>query len=437
MNQDPAVQHPGKAYLRSILIACCLMPILSGCGDGTQDQARPERLVPAVEAVQARRGTLPLIQRLSGVVEARNQVEIHPEISAVVTEVLVVDGQTVEKGQPLVGLRATEFESRLKQVRANHRIAEAQLRRAEAQAKEARADFARLKSLGAESLASQAEIEAGEARTESAEAEVELARARVDQAWALAEEGEENLGRTVVRAPFTGSVGGCDVEPGMLAGPSTRLLTLGQLNNVRIQIILTDRMLADITEGQRTEILLPGTALSAPLSRISPFLNPVTHTTEAEIDLANPDLLLKPGMFVTVDVFYGETEEATLVPLSAVYEHPTLGVTGIYVAEGEVPASPTEEMQGNGSNYLSGPVPFRFVPVELLAEGRMEAAVRPVESGAWVVSLGQNLLGGEEGRARVRPVSWQRVERLQGLQREDLMRALNENRKQAVRGEDH
>ena len=248
----------------------------------------------------------------------------------------------------------------------------------------------------------------------------------------MAEEEEENLSRTIVRAPFAGSVGSRDVEPGMLAGPSTSLLTLGQLDSVRVQIILTDRMLADIAEGQRTEILMAGGPLSAPLSRISPFLNPVSHSTEAEIDLANPDHRLKSGMFVAVDIFYGESEEATLVPLSAVYEHPTLGVTGVYVATGEVPAAPSEEMQGADSGYLSGPVPFRFVPIELLAEGRMEAAVRPVESGAWVVSLGQNLLGGKDSQARVRPVSWQRVERLQGLQREDLMRELSERRNAAV-----
>jgi multidrug efflux pump subunit AcrA (membrane-fusion protein) len=270
-----------------------------------------------------------------------------------------------------------------------------------------------------------------------AEAEIELAKARVDQTLAVAEEEQENLNRTIVRSPIGGSVGRRDVEPGMLATSSLRLLTLGQLDSVRVEIILTDRMLSDIAEGQRTEILLEEGTLSAPLSRISPFLNPVSHTTEAEIDLDNSDLRLKPGMFVTVDVFYGESEEATLVPQSAVYEHPLLGVTGVYVAAGEIPAEPTEEMQGAGSGYLSAPVSFRFVPVEVVAEGRMEVAVRPVEQGAWVVSLGQNLLGGEEARARVRPVSWQRVVRLQGLQREDLMRELNKSNNTAVQREDH
>ncbi len=135
-------------------------------------------------------------------------------------------------------------------------------------------------------------------------------------------------------------------------------------------------------------------------------------------------------------MFYGESEEATLVPLSAIYEHPTLGVTGVYVAEGEVVEEPTAEMQNPASGYLTGPVPFRFQEVEVLATGRLEAAVRPVRKGQWVVSLGQNLLGGEEGQARVRPVDWQRVERLQTLQREDLMQELNARKKEAAAAAD-
>jgi len=434
MKPDPDGSRLRPLRMPALLLVAGVIMSLAGCTGDPQQQADPERLIPAVEAVRARHGSLPLTQRLSGVVEAQNQVELHPEITAVVTDVLVVDGDAVEAGQPLVRLRATEFEKRLSQAQANHRIALAQLRRAEALAREARADYARLQSLAGEDLTSQAELEAAQARAETAEAEIELAEARVEQALAVAEEEEDNLARTVVRAPLAGSVGNRAVEPGMLANPSTRLLTLGVLDSVRVEIILTDRMLADIHEGQRTEILLGGALLSAPLARISPFLHPVSHTTEAEIDLDNRDRRLKPGMFVTVDVFYGESEEATLVPVSAIYEHPTLGVTGVYVARDEVPDVPTEAAEGADGGFLSAPVAFAFVPVEILAEGRMEAAVRPVEPDAWVVSLGQNLLGGEDARARVRPVDWRRVERLQSLLREDLMRELNQ-RKSAPDGE--
>ena len=53
-----------------------------------------------------------------------------------------------------------------------------------------------------------------------------------------------------------------------------------------------------------------------------------------------------------------------------------------------------------------------------------EAGIRGIEEDQWVVTLGQNLLGGEAGKARVRPVKWAWVERLQYLQREDLMESL-------------
>jgi len=404
-----------------LAIALLLLPTFTACDRGESRETAPDRLIPSVEAVQARSGSLPLTQRLSGVVEARNQVAIYPEISAVVTEVLVQDGDTVEKGQPLVRLRDTEFEKRLKQARASHQIAVAQLKRARAQAKEARAEYERQQTLAGENMASQAELETAEAQAESAEAEVDLAEARVEQALFQAEEQEENLAQTVIRSPISGSVGNRDAEPGMLATPSTRLFVLGQLDSVRVQVVLTDRMLAYIEEGQRAEISLGGATVSAPLARISPFLHPVTHSTEAEIDLANPDRALKPGMFVTVDVFYGESEEATLVPLSAIYENPATGLVGVWATSASLDQEPTYQIGGARSGQLTEPVPFTFVPVELIAQGRMEAAIRPVEPETWVVTLGQNLLSGEDAQARVRPVDWRRVERLQNLQREDLM----------------
>ncbi len=393
----------------------------AGCGRGSSAEGGAGGRTPAVEAVQAREGALPLTQRLSGVVRARNQVGIYPQITAVVTDVLVQDGEIVRAGQALVRLRDTEFRERLKQAQANHRIAAAQLRKAEAQAKEARADLARMRSLAENDLASGAELETVEARTEAAEAEVALAEARVEQALAETQEQEENLAQTVVRAPVAGHVGGRDAEVGMLAGPGARLFTVGKLDSVRVQVVLTDRMLAYIEEGQRAEVSASGLTTSATLSRISPFLHPVTHTTEAEIDLANPETALKPGMFVTVDVFHGESERATLVPLAAVYESPVTGLTGVWVTDASIEQEPVEVVDTAVPAAFTEPLAFAFVPTEVVAQGHMEAAVRGIAPGAWVVTLGQDLLEGEKAQARVRPVKWTRVERLQQLQREDMM----------------
>jgi len=393
-------------------------------------------IVPAVEAVQARYGSLPLTQRLSGVVKAKNQVEIYPEVSAVITEVYVNNGEIVERGQPLIRLRDKEFQERLRQARAGYQIAVAQLRQAEAQLKEVQAELKRTETLAEQGLASSTELETVQTQTISAEANVELAKARVEQAQATMEEREENLSQTVIRAPISGSVGNRNAEIGMLVSGSTRLFTVGQLDQVRVEVVLTDRMLTYIEEQQRAEIYAPNTpagSLSAPLSRISPFLHPVTHSTEAEIDLANPDGNLKPGMFVPVDIYYGESEQATLIPLSALYEHPATGVTGVYVSQVSLDREPVSigEMNGGQSVPLTDPVPFEFVPVDVIAKGRMEAGIRGVEPDKWVVTLGQNLLAGESGNARVRPLKWSRVEQLQLLQRQDLMEEVIKRQQEA------
>ncbi|MFO7655007.1 MAG: efflux RND transporter periplasmic adaptor subunit [Candidatus Krumholzibacteriia bacterium] len=393
----------------------------SACDRGGAGERAPGRVTPAVEAVQARHGALPLQQRLSGVVTARNRVDIYPQISAVIAEVLVETGDAVSRGQPLVRLRETEFRERLKQVAANHQIAVAQLRRAEALAKEARAEYERLQALTAQDLASQAELEAAEAQTESAAADVQLAEARVEQALASVQEQQETLTQTVIRAPVAGRVGNRNAEVGMLASPSTRLFVLGQLDTVRVDVVLTDRMLGSIAAGQRVEVTTRDSTITARLSRISPFLHPVAHSTHAEIDVPNPGEYLKAGMFVTVDIFHGESEEATLIPLSALYENPATGAVGVYVAQAPLDRTAADELGTSPAEPLPEPVPFAFVPVRLIAQGRMAAAVHGVDADAWVVTLGQNLLGGAEAEARVRPVSWGRIERLQRLQREDLM----------------
>jgi multidrug efflux pump subunit AcrA (membrane-fusion protein) len=170
------------------------------------------------------------------------------------------------------------------------------------------------------------------------------------------------------------------------------------------------------------------------LTRISPFLHPVTHSTQAEIDIANPEGRLKSGMFVTVDIHYGESEQATLIPLSALYENPNTGETGVYVSEdtlNQEAVSVSSQNSGEGI-ALTNPISFEFVPVDIVARGRMQAGVRGVESGDWVITLGQNLFGGDSGSARVRPVEWGWVEQLQSLQRQDLMREIMREQQAAV-----
>ncbi|MFH1372937.1 MAG: efflux RND transporter periplasmic adaptor subunit [bacterium] len=402
---------------------CLLLAACSGNPDGGSGGANA-RLMPAVEAVQARYGSLPLTERLSGLVRARNQVELYPQISAAVVQVYVQNGDPVKSGDPLVRLRDTELRERLKQVEANYQITVAQARQADADMQRIQAELNRSTNLAQKDLISPTEFETMQTQAIAAEAEAELARARVEQAQASVDERIEALSRTVVRAPVDGTVGNRNAEVGMLVTPNTKLFTLGQLDSIRVEVILTDRMLSYIKEDQRSEISSPSIpfgSIDAPVARISPFLHPVTHSTIAEIDLVNLEGALNPGMFVSVDIFYGESEVATLVPLSSLWENPATVSVGVFVTRDSLTGEPVAVFDDPRGGSLTDPVSFEFVPVEVIAQGRMNAGVRGLDPGSWVVTIGQNLLGADTAQARVRPVNWDWVEKLQQLQREDLL----------------
>jgi RND family efflux transporter MFP subunit len=226
--------------------------LTAGCsGDsGAAGKDQGNKPTPAVEAVQARSGALPLIERLSGVVKARNQVEIYPEITAIIVEVNARNGDFVKRGQVLVKLRDRDFAERLNQARAAQRIALAQEKQAEAELTKIKAELNRVKMLSEKNLSSDAELENMQTRAISAEADFELAKARVEQAQATVDEREDALSRTVIRAPVSGTVGSRDAEVGMLVNGNSRLFTLGRSISL-CRGILTDQMLNYIDTGQR------------------------------------------------------------------------------------------------------------------------------------------------------------------------------------------
>ena len=414
------------ALIASLALAACQQD--GGQGPRWGAGAR-EQQIPAVEAVEVLRGSLPLEERLAGSVVARNQTEIFPEQSGRIVEVLVNNGDRVEAGAPLVRLRATEFEERLQQALAGLKVAEARLQQAQADHARAAATLQRMETIAARNLASAAELDVARADALSAEAQVALMQAELQQARSLVEERRSALDATIVRAPVTGVVGGRNAEVGQLATTSNRLFVIGVPSEVRVEITLTQRMLGYIDVGTPVEVLVDAEGedtIAGRISRISPFLHQVTRTTQAEIDLGEHGGRLRPGMFVTVDVLYGESELAALVPNSAIYRHPRDGREGVFVAalpdgprNSEVPA---DSLPARSPLDPEGPVAIQFMPVRIIARGRQSAAIEGVEPGQWVVTVGHHLLTADEvGRAIVQPTPWDHIMRLQQMQTRDLL----------------
>ncbi len=403
--------------------------LLSACysapgGDSNAD----EQTIPAVEAVQVRRGTLPLEERLAGSVVARNQTEIYAEVSGRIVEVLVNDGDRVAAGAPLVRLRATEFEEQLRQAEAGLRVADARVKQAEANNTRTQAALKRMESIVERNLGSVAELEAAQAEALSAEAELLLMQAERQQAASLVEERRSALGETTIRAPITGVVGGRNAEVGQLATTSAPLFVIGDPSSMRVTISLTQRMLGYIATDTPVSIVsdaAPEQPIAGKISRISPFLHPVTRTTSAEIDVEEHGALLRPGMFVSVDVLYGESEVATLVPNNAIYTDAREGREGVWlarVAEAHAPLEPGTNVAPRGDLDPAGPVDVEFVAVEVVARGRLAAAVEGIEPDQWVVTVGHELLSrNDTGKAVIQPTPWEHIMRLQQLQTRDLL----------------
>jgi HlyD family secretion protein len=417
-----------KYFLIPLVISLASLSACSG-NDANQNSAQRSRPVPTVEAVVAQFGSLPLEERLNGSVRAFNQTDILAEFSAPIVEVLVNNGETVRAGQPLVRLRNTEALERLRQGEASLQISQAQRDQASTRLQQQRAQLQRMQELASRDLQSQAELELLQSEVSNLEAALRLNEAQVRQAESVLQERRNDLAVTTIMAPISGVVGQRNAEVGQQVNASTRLFQIGNLERMRVQVTLTEIMLSRIDVGMRAQLSSPAfgdSVITANVTRISPFLNPVTHTAEAEIEVPNPGGLLRPGMFVTVDIFYGDSEQATLVPNNAIYRHPREGYQGIFVAPSLGQELNFAYSEGQEIPQTIGPTEVEFQRVEIVARGRMVTAVRGVEPHSHIVTLGQNLLADGGNSARVRQVDWDHIMNLQQMQARDLIRIIQE-----------
>jgi RND family efflux transporter MFP subunit len=432
-----------KTRVPTALLTVLLAP-LAGCRQSEQASLAPRP--PLVEAVEARLGALPLEETVPGVVRAENEVEVRPEISAPVAEVYVRSGEAVQRGQILVRLQDDEQQEQLRRAEADVALANASAAEARARTVELEARVQRTRNLAAENLVSEQELETLVAQLDASRAATLASEARVEQARATADERRSALAKTRVRAPVAGRVGERRVEVGMLATPGTMLFRVGGLDRLIVEVTLTEEMLTRVHPGLPVVVRPrdPGVEpIEASLTRVSPFLAAESFTTVGEIDLDNRDGRLRSGMFVTVRVLYGTTDEATLVPTSALWEDPRTGDRGIFVVDDATGLK--APVNGRADNPDEARVvSFRHVSVR--AEGRESVGVGELVPGEWVVISGQHLLrrniedattagegAGDSTEARIRPTTWERVTALQDLQREDLLNEFLDKQQRVAR----
>lgn len=183
----------------------------------------------------------------------------------------------------------------------------------------------------AELRAVQAELELARLDLERAEGlrqTAALSQSALDRAATLvrslearAEQHAVLIARKTIRAPFAGELGIRLVDLGEYLSPGDEVVTLQALDPIHVDFTLPERFLGQLAVGQRVRAPVaawPGKPFEGEITAISPELERSSRTVYLQATLANPDGLLRPGMFSQVSVVVGEPRPVLTVPRTAI-----------------------------------------------------------------------------------------------------------------------
>ncbi|MGK0341237.1 MAG: membrane fusion protein (multidrug efflux system), partial [Candidatus Azotimanducaceae bacterium] len=155
-------------------------------------------------------------------------------------------------------------------------------------------------------LAAETQLDVERARMQTAEARLDVILARLDD--------------RLIRAPFSGKLGFRNVSPGTLLSPNVSLTTLDDISSIKLDFTLPESYLAAIEPGQEVialSIAYPGLSFIGSVTTIDSRIDPNTRTIKVRAKLNNDELLLRPGMLLTVRLIQ-ERQQFLAIPESAV-----------------------------------------------------------------------------------------------------------------------
>ncbi len=289
----------------SLMFAC-----ITGC-DKTSDEAEAERVPVEVEPVT--KGNVKQSLSYNGDIKAEFQVKVFSKIPDRIEQIFVEEGDFVKKGQPIAKILATTIEQRVRQ-------AKAALVAAKAQEANLLVELERARRLYKENAMSKQQYDAIHTQYESAQAQGEQAQAALTSA-------KSQLDDATISAPISGIIGKRNYEAGDMANPSMPLVTIVQMDRVKIIFDATEKDLGKLAVGQEAKVMVRSYADQAfhgKVTKISPVLDPMTRMAEIEVLIDNADKKLKPGMYAQVEVTTGIIGDVIVVPRHATVENTTM-----------------------------------------------------------------------------------------------------------------
>jgi HlyD family secretion protein len=328
------------------------LAVIALLGAGTWQVARV-LIGPAVVVDVVRRADLVQTVVASGHVETPYRVEIASQITGTVEEVLVEEGQSVAKGQPLVTIEARELGAAFLQAQAAVAQAQARLRQtqeltlpsaretltqAQAVLLNAQRSYDRVAELARTGSATRATLDDAlkaldVARTQVRSAELQvftsspggsdavMAQTQLDQARASLDTASSRLSYATIVAPRDGVLISRAVERGSVAQPGKVLMVLAPRGETQLVIQIDERNLGRIALGQTalaSADAYPDERMKATVVYINPGIDISRASVEAKLKVEDPPAYLRQDMTVSVDIETARRTATLVLPARAV-----------------------------------------------------------------------------------------------------------------------
>jgi HlyD family secretion protein len=315
----------------------------------TQRQAHA---APTYVTAAVTRGDLRVSVVANGTLQPTRTINIGSELSGTVSQVFVDINDNVKKGQVLLQLDLAKLRDQITRSRAALAAAEAKVSQTVATHKEAESSLSRFEAvakLSGGKVPSKAELDTARATLERAQADEASARASVSDARAALSTDETNLSKASIRSPSDGVVLTRAVDPGNAVAASLQAVTLftiaEDLRQLRLLVNVDEADVGSVVVGQHASFTVsayPSRRYPATVTRVA-YGSTITDnvvTYQAQLDVDNKDLSLRPGMTATATITAIERQQVLLVPNTA------MRFTPANTQPGAVPSPATSGARG-------------------------------------------------------------------------------------------
>jgi RND family efflux transporter MFP subunit len=353
---------------RKLLAASSILSIalLVSCSSKSKESAaRADAKVEPAAAIQV--STAPVVERSTnrgvevvGSLEAQDEVTISSQASGNLESISVDLGSPVSRGQVIARIDQRELKLKRDQAEAALHQAEAKLgitrdgkidpqkqpdvRQAVAGLERARYDLTAAKKLFDAGTISNQQYDVYQKTVEQAEARYQASLENVRNLEGIIEEKraaldltKKQLADSDIISPLSGVVKEKTASRGEYLQPGKPVVTIVQINPLRLRLEVPETFAASIAKGQVVTLKVDSFAdreFKGVIKRINPSMDEKSRSLMAEAEVANPNALLRPGMFARSQIVSNSKTIALMVPEKAVVS--LAGVTKIFILEGSV-----------------------------------------------------------------------------------------------------